>query len=149
MALEQRAEALHEQLLPAQRITGQAVAVEGMVQREEAVGELRIIERVRCEVASLVQPQRVHQMPDARIGQIEGAIAPALAARHAPRVRLGRIEDQQRARLRDAGAAPARELRTAGLGDRDHEGIVHMRRVLVGPEVRVQQVHARHVGACQ
>ena len=30
MALEKRAEALHEQLLPAQRITGVAVAVEGL-----------------------------------------------------------------------------------------------------------------------
>ena len=144
VSLQQVTEGADERLAMTGRVL--RIRLQRVVKRHEPRDDVLVGHRIRREIPRSIEPDGLQQVAEGRLGQIERPIAPARAAGHAARMRLGRIEDEQRARMGDVRAATAPELRTAELRDRDDEGVVHMRRVVVRREIGLQQIHARQAG---
>src|SRR5262249_47034157 len=120
-------------------VEGVTVLLERAMESQEPLDEIGIAEQILGEIGHGLDAELGRQGIDRGLGEIERAVAPAPAPAHPARVRLVRIEDKKRGTVRFLDTAAALDDGAALLGDRDHEGLVRMRRILVGREVRAHE----------
>src|SRR5689334_22355941 len=87
--------------------------LDGVMHRQEARDQIRIAEHVAREIGHRFDPEARSDLIERGLGKVHRAILPALAPAHPSCVRLGRIEDEQRRRMRLLDLAAAADHRSA------------------------------------
>src|SRR5260370_9014960 len=139
MALEQAAESTDQELTFLEDV---APLLDGAMHGEEAVDEVGIEKYVPREVRYLFDTKPVGHLIERRLREVERPITPTLAPAHPTGVRLGRVEREQRRRMRLLDLTAALDHRTALLGDGHNQPFLRVRGIFMGREVGAQQAGA-------